>query len=309
MATERPPIVAPRTIVNSLADIEGMLDGQIKSDEIADTVAKMLRVAARNVNMLFEFTADDDGQFKPKNMGEIWFLVDMLLRAGMAPASYDNDPAKVAIGVMKAIEIGVEPISGLANIMIINNRPSVWGDLAQALIHKSGKVAKQTKETIGVEPAPGTELQNWPADFGYRVQMWRVGESEPYIGEFTVADAKRANLWMNTKKQPWITDPKAMLFNRARARAQRAGFADGLYGLALADEQMDYQQPAIHAQAAIAAPVDDDEPVTSLPAPEVQIMQDFGPGAEKPELQPVENSTSESPSDADTPTGQGDLLS
>lgn len=303
MATEKPPIVAPRTITNSLADIEAMLEGQVENADIARTVSRMLRLASRNMTMLFEFSADDNGQFKPKNMGEVWFLVDMILRAGMAPSSYDSDPAKVAIGVMKAIEIGVEPISGLANIMIVNNRPSVWGDLAQALIHKSGKVAKQEKETLGVEPAPGTELQNWPADFGYRVLMWRVGEPEPYIGEFTVADAKRANLWMNTKKQPWITDPKAMLFNRARARAQRAGFADGLYGLALAEEQVDYQTVAIHAQAAIAAPVDDDEPVTSLPAPEVQIMQDFGPGAEKPDLQPVDQANTA------TPTGQGDLLS
>ena len=47
------------------------------------------------------------------------------------------------MGVLKALEIGVPPQTGLAGLYVVNNRFSVFGDLAAALVQRTGKVAKQ----------------------------------------------------------------------------------------------------------------------------------------------------------------------
>ena len=269
-------IVAPEPIARQLEAISKAIEPVMDSDMVL-RMQTALATAANNMRMLFELSADDKGRFKPRNMGEVWFLTDILMRSGTAPSSYDNDPAKIAIGIMKAVEIDVEPITGLANIMIVNNRPTVWGDLAQALIQRSGTLVSQKVEEIGTQPADGLELKDWPTDYGWRVTSTRKDHKEPYVGTFTVADAKRASLWMNSRKQPWITDPKRMLFNRARARSQRDGFSDCLFGMQLAEEAFDYERVASQAAPlAISAPTDDDEPVTMIEHQQVEPMTDFG---------------------------------
>jgi hypothetical protein len=54
-----------------------------------------------------------------------------------------------------------------------------------------------TIEEIGAIPAADAETRKFADDFGVRVTMWRRGQGEPYIGHFTVGDAKRARLWMD----------------------------------------------------------------------------------------------------------------
>lgn len=180
----------------------------------------------------------------PQTPEEYARLANLLGQAGCVPASYHganpaDTRAKLIIGLMKSVEIGVPPITGLNGIMIVNNRPSVWGDLAISLIQRSGHLAKMEVLQIGQKPQPDTPLNKWDNGFGYRVLMWRVGQEAPYVGEFTVEDARRARLWENTKRQPWINYPKDMLFNRARAKAARAGFADALHGMGIVEEERD----------------------------------------------------------------------
>ena len=116
------PLVAPITIARALEDAYAMIKDQIEDENIRRSVGRILSTSANNVKMLFEFKADENGKFKPKNMGEIYYLVDLLMRADMAPSAYKNDPAMIAIGVMKAVEIDVDPIGGIANLMILKNR-------------------------------------------------------------------------------------------------------------------------------------------------------------------------------------------
>jgi len=54
-----------------------------------------------------------------------------------------------------------------------------------------------------------------------------------------VKDAKRAHLWNNPKRDPWMKYPQRMLMARARAYALREGFADCLSGLSIAEEIQD----------------------------------------------------------------------
>jgi hypothetical protein len=167
----------------------------------------------------------------------------------------------VLMGVLKSMEIGVAPQTGLSGLLPLNGRFSVWGDLAAALVQRGGQVTSNTVRQIGPAIAPGTPLGEWPDDYGYEVRYWRKGQTEPYIGRFTVLDAKRAHLWMHQYKKPWLEYPDRMLFNRARAFALRDGFADALMGLSIAEEVIDAQPAAEEAKdetKRLSSLIDDD---------------------------------------------------
>lgn len=191
----------------------------------------------------------------PTNIEEAQRYAAGMISAGIVPDAFkysskeagkldgvregDINAPLVLMGVLKAMELGVAPQTGLAGLLPLNGRFSVWGDLAIGLVQREGLIEKQTKTTVGPAFDPQTPLGEWPDDYGYVVSYWRKGQTEPYVGRFTIRDAKRANLWMNNYKKPWIMYPDRMLFNRARAFALRDGFADALGGLSIAEEVMD----------------------------------------------------------------------
>lgn len=222
----------------------------------------------------------------PQTSEEYARMATLLIDAGCVPASYEGKAgenqyretrAKLIIGLMKSVEIGVPPLTGINGIMIVNNRPSVWGDLAVALVQRDGHLEKMEVRKIGPEPVPGTPLDKWDRGFGFRVMMWRRGQEQPYVGEFTVGDARRASLWENTRKQPWINYPLDMLFNRARAKAMRAGFSDSLHGMSIVEEARDVAPEPTKISA--ASILDDEPEPPAAPAIEHQPQppaQDFG---------------------------------
>lgn len=188
----------------------------------------------------------------PQSLEETFRYAQVVCKAGLAPSSYnldpqnknsEADPQKVVIGIMKGMEVGLPPMSALSNIAIINNRPSIWGDGAIGLIQSQGLLESMEVIRHG-EMAPGKEpsIADYPDDYGYTIRMWRKGQSEPYEGTFTVRDAKRAHLWGNKNKKPWIEYPDRMLYNRARSYPIRDGFADVLVGLAIAEEARDIEE-------------------------------------------------------------------
>ena len=192
----------------------------------------------------------------PRTIEEGFRLAQLIVKAGLAPASYDNDPSKVVLGIMKGMEVGFPPITGLGTIMIVNNRACIWGDGAMALVQARGVVEQVSVEWRGMAPTAEDQPSD---DWGCVVRIWRKGQSQPYEGKFTVLDAKRAHLWMNPKKQPWVLYPQRMLLNRARAFALRDGFADCLSGLSIAEEIQDLPEaPAEVADTSFL----DDEPAT-----------------------------------------------
>lgn len=186
--------------------------------------------------------AGDEGYILPTTIEECYRMAVAIVGGRLAPDSYNNDPQKVMLGIMAAMEAGLPPMYGLRQIAIINGRPSIWGDAAMALIHRGGQLENQLVEwhvPEGFDPN-STSVDKWPDDYGVTVKLWRKGQDDPYIGTFTVGDAKRATLWMNAKKVPWMTSPRRMLMIRARAFAQRDGFADALAGLSIREEVEDY---------------------------------------------------------------------
>lgn len=215
----------------------------------------------------------EDMAIMPRSIEEAQRYANGLITADIVPDAFrmngKNSPANaplVLMGILKSLEIHVPPQTGLAGLLPLNGRFSVWGDLAAALVQRTGKVAKQTALHIGPAFDPAAPLGEWPEEFGWEVRYWRKGQDEPYIGRFTVRDAKRAGLWMNQRKQPWVLYPDRMLFNRARAFPLRDGFADGLHGLSIAEEVMD-ALPSVEEERAVEtkrlSALTDDEPITN----------------------------------------------
>lgn len=207
----------------------------------------------------------------PRNIEEAQRYASGLITANQVPDAFREGGRKdaqanaplVLMGILKAMEVGLPPQTGLASLLPLNGRFSIWGDGAQALVQNSGVVTNHTAQRVGVGFDPDAPLGEWPNDYGYEVRFWRKGQEEPYIGRFTVRDAKRANLWMNSNRKPWIMYPDRMLFNRARAFALRDGFADCLLGLSIAEEVIDALPPVEPEAKRLAdASALDDEPVT-----------------------------------------------
>lgn len=239
-----------------------------ESTEIAtQTAAPPAKIKARA-------QADGSGvlPIMPRNIEEAVTYADGICKAGIVPDAFrlggktegePNLPLVIA-GILKSLEIGLAPQTGLANMLPLRGRFTMWGDSVVALVQQRGVVADHVVEWIGPEFDHGaTELGRWPVDYGCRVSYWRKGQERPYIGEYTVAKAKRANLWNNTSKKPWISDPERMLFNRARALALRDGFSDCIFGLEFREEAEDYAPPKRRDLMAIM-----DDSVAALPQPD-----------------------------------------
>lgn len=145
-------------------------------------------------------------------------------KSGFAPKGVDT-PEAILIAVQFGAELGLTPMSALQSLAIINGRPAIYGDAALALVRSSGELEKYVQATTG-------EGDSMKAS----VTVKRKGEAE-LTSEFSVADAKKAQLWGKTG--PWSQYPGRMLMWRARGFALRDAFGDILRGLRTAEEAED----------------------------------------------------------------------
>ena len=182
-----------------------------------------------------------------RNIGNAYAVADLLVKTGFAPKGYTVDTAVVAM--IAGNRLGLDALSSVQGIAVVNGRPCLWGDQRAAIIQGSPVYGGQRVEYFGA----GDEA-------GCRVTAWRKGgEDNPTVETFTVKDAKRAGLW--GKPGPWTQYPRQMLFNRARAFAYRHAFADALFGVGFREEEED---------AAPLAPVGAPQTIRPVPADEAR---------------------------------------
>jgi hypothetical protein len=160
------------------------------------------------------------------SVGDLLALSAQIAASGLAPRGLETKE-KVFVAIQMGMELGLSPMVSLRTIAVINGRPCLWGDGAMGLVSGSGQL-----ESIH-ETASG-EGENYTATCTVK----RKGRPEA-SASFSVADAKRANLW--GKAGPWQQYPKRMLQMRARGFALRDVFADVLQGLMTSDEAADIE--------------------------------------------------------------------
>lgn len=178
------------------------------------------------------------------SMNDLIRVSEAILVSGFAPKSFTKWQ-QVMVAIQMGSELGMKPMMALQSIAVINGMPTVWGDGALALVQASKPYDWHKEWTEG-------EGDNMIAYCTFK----RKG-NEPHTTKFSVAQAKKAELW--GKAGPWQKYPERMLQLRARAFGFRDKFADILRGFKTAEEVMDYPPEAFRTPEEASRPDFDGE--------------------------------------------------
>lgn len=194
------------------------------------------------------------------NIEEIWRFAKVVAASPFCPiVNKDGKTATqedLACRVMAGMEIGLRPMQAIRGVMVVRNCPSVWGDVALALVRSSPMCESIHEHYTGTFPED---------DYTAHFEAKRKGQDEPVKTSFSIADAKLANLWK--KGIVWPQHPKRMLKYRARAFGLRDGFADLLQGVGVSDYSSIMADEVIQMQ--------DVEVEDAPPAKRPQTMEDL----------------------------------
>lgn len=153
-------------------------------------------------------------------------LANTLSKSQLIPKQFQGRPQDVVVAMMWSHTLNIPIVQGLQHIAVVNGKPSIYGDGMLAVVMASGQMN-------GIKE----ELKGSGDGLTAICQVTRKGIETPFIGSFSVEDAKRASLW--DKQGPWKQYPKRMLKMRARAFALRDAFPDILSGIGSGEEQED----------------------------------------------------------------------
>lgn len=219
-----------------------------------------------------------DGKLVPEDDRGLWRLAKAAFKSELLPQSIKTE-AQAFIMIAAGFEVGLSLGQTLKGVMVVNNRPALWGDIALALVrrhHEFGGI-REWYEFEGDKLTAFCEIK-------------RKGEEHPTIGTFSVGDARRAGLW--DKAGPWKNYPSRMLKMRARAFAMRDSFPDALGGLSLAEEMEDVDETPRRGEDRAASARSSIEriggsvavaPVVADPPVDVEVEREPEPANEPPE--------------------------
>jgi len=183
---------------------------------------------------------------QPRSLTELQRMGEMMVRGGIAPKGMTAEGACAVM--LFGMELGLSPIQSLRDICFINGRPTAYGDAVSGLLNRSGLLAA----------APEVRWTGAGEALACTVVLRRKGISGEYVGEYSIAKAKRASL---AGKDNWRAYPERMVFWRAFSYAARDGFSDVLKGLTTREEAMDL--PAEDYRVIDSRPVPASLPETS----------------------------------------------
>lgn len=181
-------------------------------------------------------------------------IAESLARTSFVPKAMQGKPAEVTAAILTGREIGIEPMSALRSIDVIEGTPAMRAHALRGLVQAHG-------HAVWVEESTSTRAI---------VAGRRKGEEQVQKSTWTIARAERMGL---SGKQNWKRMPEAMLIARATAEVCRLVAADVLLGIPYAVEELDddrVEAPAPRkrkAQREPVAPAEPDvEPETVTPA-------------------------------------------
>jgi hypothetical protein len=166
---------------------------------------------------------------------ELVRFAETVASSGLAPKGMEN-PKAVFVAVQMGLEVGLTPMAALQNVAVVNGRPTLWGDAQLAVCRGTGEL-ELFEEWFEVGGQKTTRNPSKYEDDTAAICKVKRANGQAVESAFSVADAKRANLW--GKAGPWTQYPFRMLRNRARSFALRDTFGDALKGFRSAEEVQD----------------------------------------------------------------------
>lgn len=185
-------------------------------------------------------------------------IAESLARTSFVPRAMQGKPAEVTAAILTGREIGIEPMSALRSIDVIEGTPAMRAHALRGLVQAHG-------HAIWVEESTQTRAI---------VAGRRKGEEQVQKSTWTTARAERMGL---IGKQNWKRMPEAMLIARATAEVCRLVAADVLLGIPYAVEELDddrTEAPAPRRRTVQRAPVPPPaEPELEAPEPVVGVVE------------------------------------
>lgn len=165
------------------------------------------------------------------DMDAMWKFAGAVVRSGIAPRGLKTQE-QIMVALQYGAELGLRPMQAMATTMVVNGRPSLYGDGMLAVAQASGQLV-DIKETM---EGSVDKLETLNAV----CEIKRAGRPTPARGAFSWKDAQRAGL---TGKDTYKQYPTRMLKARARAFALHDAFPDILCGVLSTEEAGDYADP------------------------------------------------------------------
>jgi len=130
------------------------------------------------------------------------------------PKNYQGKPADILAAWAMAHELGLSPMAALRGLYVVNGRPQLSGDLLLSIAKANGV------RVVEILAGEGDEFH------ASCTAILRGGEE--VTRTFSIADAKRAELWESG--DAWKKYPQRMLLMRARGFCLRDAIPDKLSG-------------------------------------------------------------------------------
>ncbi len=165
-----------------------------------------------------------------RDMEDMWRFAGAVIKSRIAPKGLSTQE-QVLVALEYGAELGLAPMQAMATVMVVNGRPSLFGDGMLAVAQASGLLADIKESVEGSADKPDS--------LKAVCEVKRHGRPTPSRGEFSWGDAKRAGL---TSKDTYKQYPQRMLKARARAFALHDAFPDILCGVLSTDEAADYPE-------------------------------------------------------------------
>ena len=217
----------------------------------------------------------------PRTMDEALRYSDLIAQSNFCPKEYRGRAGDVLVAVQYGLELGILPLQALQGIAVINGKPTIYGDLALAVVRGSGLLENFEESDPSEAGKAGKAV----------CRAKRKGQTAPIERSFSVQDAKSAGLW--GKSGPWTQYPGRMLVMRARSWVLRDGFADALKGLQLREEVQDYHD--VKADVSVMTTT-----VAPKPAPKaLEVLAEVPVEEDPSEAQPVNMEPGEPPTPPD----------
>lgn len=157
--------------------------------------------------------------FQPATFQEVVDLAKVLSQANIIPSALRGKPNDVAAIVLHGASLGIDAMSAIRSMHIIEGKPTLSADLMVGLAKRS----PVCEYFILVESTD--EVATW--------ETKRRGDPKPVRLSFTIAQARAAGL---TGKSTWKAYPAAMLRARGASGLGRAVYSDLFAGVYDPDE-------------------------------------------------------------------------
>ena len=162
------------------------------------------------------------------DMDSAYRISKALSNSGLVPTAVRGKPDDILLILLWGNELEVGPASALANVAVIEGKPSISAKLAMGLCLRSPVCERFEMEESSTERATFVTK--------------RVGHREQRI-TYSVEDAKRAEL---IGRRNWKRDPAAMLRARASMALAGAVYPDIVAGLLTPDQIEDVQGETVY---------------------------------------------------------------